>query len=142
MSKERARNRAAREKEAGIKAAARGAQQERQEREQAAKKKPAGPHTKAAQPARKGRAGTPAKATKQAHPHAPVSKKRTHAPVGKPDGPLARRRRARIRLLLVLLLLVNVAAWMVWPDWSARLAVLIVTLITAPLLGALMLRRR
>ena len=142
MSKERARNRAAREKEAGIKAAARGAQQERLERKQAAKKKPAGPQAKAAQPAKKARTGTSAKAAKQAHPHAPVSKKRTHTPVGRPDGPLARRRRARIRLLLALLLLVNVAAWLVWPDWTARLAVLIVTVITAPLLGAALLRRR
>jgi hypothetical protein len=62
--------------------------------------------------------------------------------VGRPDGPLARRRRFRVRLLVGLLVLVNVAAWLIWPDWAARLAVLILSVITAPLLAALLLRRR
>lgn len=131
MSKERARNRAAREREAGIKAAAKGAEKDRHERRQAAKKPAA--RTQARKAAKK-----PAK---QSHPRTP-DKKRNHAPVGRPDGPLARRRRFRVRLLLALLVAVNVGAWLIWPDWSARLAVLIVSVISAPLLAALLLRRR
>ena len=131
MSKERARNRAAREREAGIKAAAKGAEKDRHERRQAAKKPAV--RTQAKKAAQK-----PAK---QSHPRTP-DKKRNHAPVGRPDGPLARRRRFRVRLLLALLVAVNVGAWLIWPDWSARLAVLIVSVISAPLLAALLLRRR
>ncbi len=133
MSKERAKKRAAREREAGIKAAARGAEQERRERQQTKK------------PAAKGSAKLSADAAKrppkQSHPRTPA-KKRGHGPVGRPDGPLAQRRRNRTRLLIVLLVLVNVAAWLVWSDWAARLAVLILSVITAPLLAALLLRRR
>jgi hypothetical protein len=97
-------------------------------------------------PSGKGGAGRGPRATgkktpKQSHPRSPANK-RGHAPVGRPDGPLARRRRFRVRLLIVLLLVVNVAAWVVWSDWAARLAVLIVSVITAPLLAALLLRRR
>ncbi len=132
MSKERARNRAAREREAGIKAAAKGTEKDRHERRQAAKKPAARTQVKKA--ARK-----PAK---QSHPRTPADTKRHHAPVGRPDGPLARRRRFRVRLLLALLVAVNVGAWLIWPDWSARLAVLIVSVISAPLLAALLLRRR
>lgn len=133
MSKERARNRAAREREAGIKAAAKGAEKDRHERRQAAKKPAARTQAKRA-------AKNPAK--KPHHPRTPADKKRNHAPVGRPDGPLARRRRFRVRLLLALLVAVNVGAWLIWPDWSARLAVLIVSVISAPLLAALLLRRR
>ncbi|HLN76480.1 MAG TPA: hypothetical protein VK204_05495 [Nocardioidaceae bacterium] len=132
MSQERARNRAAREREAGIKAAARGDQRDRHERQQAAKK----PAAKS-QPKK----GTK-KPAKQSHPRTPANKRHPHAPVGRPDGPLARRRRFRVRLLVGLLVLVNVAAWLIWPDWAARLAVLILSVITAPLLAALLLRRR
>jgi hypothetical protein len=83
---------------------------------------------------------TPAKKARQSHPRTPGAKRR--GPVGRPDGPLARRRRFRVRLLLVLLLVVNVAAGVTWRDWSVSLAVLIVSVITAPLLAALLLRRR
>jgi hypothetical protein len=79
---------------------------------------------------------------KKNRPRPAPAKPRRFAPSGRPDGPLARRRRFRIRLLLVLLLLVNVAAWIVWPEWPARLAVLIGTVITAPMLAALLLRRK
>jgi hypothetical protein len=124
VSKQRAKDRAAREREARVKTAARGSAGERHERTQAARK-PVGK-----------------KPAKQSRPRTPASKKRSHAPVGRPDGPLARRRRFRIRLLLVLLLVVNVAAGVIWQDWSVTLAVLIVSVITTPLLAALLLRRR
>jgi hypothetical protein len=138
VSKERAKNRAAREREAGIKAAARGSEKERQEREQVTRKAPAKKSAgKQARPPAS--AGKPRPA---ARPRPAAAKKRGHAPVGRPDGPLARRRRFRVRLLLVLLLAVNVATWVIWRDWSVTLAVLIVSVITAPLLAALLLRRR
>lgn len=133
MSKERAKKRAAREREAGIKAAARGAEQERRERQNARKPTAKGSPKLSAAAGRK--------PPKQSHPRTPAGR-RGHTPVGRADGPLARRRRARTRLLVVLLVLVNVAAWFVWSDWAARLAVLIVSAITAPLLAALVLRRR
>jgi hypothetical protein len=68
--------------------------------------------------------------------------KRRNAPVGRADGPLARRRRFRVRLLLASLLVVNIAAGVVWRDWKVSLAVFILSVITAPLLAALLLRRR
>jgi hypothetical protein len=79
---------------------------------------------------------------KRSGPRAPAGKKRTHAPVGRPDGPLARRRRFRIRLLVALLVVVNLAAAILWRDWAVSLAVLIGTVIMAPLLTAVLLRRR
>ena len=131
MSKQRARDRAAREREAGINAAARGSAKERQERQQVGR--PTG------KSAPKAAAGKPAK---KSHPRTPANKKRSHAPVGRPDGPLARRRRFRVRLLLILLLVVNVAVAAVWRDWTVSLGVLILSAITAPLLAALLLKRR
>ena len=131
MSKQRARDRAAREREAGIKAAARGSAKERQERQQLGR--PTG------KSAPKAAGGKPAK---KSHPRTPANKKRSHAPVGRPDGPLARRRRFRVRLLLILLLVVNVAVAAVWRDWTVSLGVLILSAITAPLLAALLLKRR
>ncbi len=142
MSKERAKKRAAREHEAGIKAAARGAEQERRERQKAKQTATGGTAPKSSgKGAARGPQPDVKKSPKQPHPRTPANK-RGHAPVGRPDGPLARRRRFRLRLLLVLLLVVNAAAWLVWPDWAARLAVLILSVITAPLLAALLLRRR
>jgi hypothetical protein len=85
---------------------------------------------------------TATKPPKRPQPRTPANKKRTHAPVGRPDGPIARRRRFRIRLLMVLLLMVNVAVGLIWREWSVSLAVLIVSIVTAPLLAALLLRRR
>jgi hypothetical protein len=92
----------------------------------------------------KNRAARPAGKTppKKNRPRPAPAKPRRFAPSGRPDGPLARRRRFRIRLLILLLLLVNVVAWFVWPEWPARLAVLILTVITAPLLAAILLRRK
>jgi Flp pilus assembly protein TadB len=82
------------------------------------------------------------KPAKRAGARTPASKKRKHAPVGRPDGPLARRRRLRIRVLVLALLVVNVVVGAVWQDWSISLAVLIVSVVTAPLLAAMLLRRR
>lgn len=146
MSKERARNRAAREQEAGIKAAARGAEAERKERQQAARtpKGAAGKAPGGAAGGGSGKAKTPGKGRptpKQSAPRSPAGKKRGHAPVGRPDGPLARRRRNRIRFLVALLLVVNIAAGVLWRDWTVSLAVLIVSIISAPLLAAALLRR-
>jgi hypothetical protein len=158
VSKERARNRAEREREAAIKQAAKGNEQDRVERQLSMKGGGEGPQGKgdaitqpqhhkhpkpgakaasAKKPPGKGRP-TP----KQSGPRSPVSKKRPSAPVGRPDGPLARRRRFRIRLLVVLLVIVNLAVGAIWRDWSVTLAVLILSVITAPLLAALLLRRR
>jgi len=146
MSKERARNRAAREREAGIKAAARGSDQERQERTTShpggKAAVPGGRQApKAAARAKNPRPGAATPPKKNRPRPAPAKPRRT-APSGRPDGPLARRRRLRIRLLVLLLLAVNVVAGVVWQDWKISLAVFILTVITAPLFAALFLRRR
>lgn len=83
-----------------------------------------------------------AKPPKKSGPRTPAGNKRKNAPIGRADGPLARRRRLRVRLLLGLLLVVNIAAAVIWRDWKISLAVFIVSVITAPLLAALLLRRR
>jgi hypothetical protein len=154
VSKERARNRAAREREAAIKQAAKGHEQDRMERQLSMKggtegSQATGEAITAPQHHKHPRPGTTKKPAgkgrptpKQSAPRSPASKKRPGAPVGRPDGPLARRRRIRIRLLLILLLVVNVAVGAIWRDWSVSLAVLILSAITAPLLAALLLRRR
>jgi hypothetical protein len=154
VSKERAKNRAAREHEAAIKQAAKGHEQDRAERQLSMKSGPEGAKGKGeaiTQPQHhKPPKSAPSKKTqgkgrptpKQSAPRTPASKKRGHAPVGRPDGPLARRRRLRIRLLVIFLLTVNVAVGAIWRDWSVTLAVLIFSVITAPLLAALLLRRR
>lgn len=154
MSKERAKNRAAAAHEAAIRTAAKGHEQDRRERQLSMKAD--GPattgeaitapqHHKPPKPAAK----TAARATgkgrptpKQSAPRTPAGKKRNHAPVGRPDGPLARRRRFRIRMLLILLLVVNVAVGVIWQDWRVSLAVLIMSAIVAPLLAAALLRRK
>jgi hypothetical protein len=154
VSKERAKNRAAREREAAIKQAAKGHEQDRVERQLSMKGGAEGPQGKGeaiTQPqhhkhpkseASKKSTGKGRPTPKQSGPRSPANKKRGHAPVGRPDGPLARRRRFRIRLLLILLLVVNVTVGVVWRDWSVTLAVLILSVITAPLLAAILLRRR
>jgi len=162
VSKDRSRSRAAREREAAIKQAAKGHEQDRQDRQVSMKggsdvlgkhggasitppqhhkpRKPgAKPTAKSAKPgAKPGGKGRP---TPKRGAAAQQSKKR-RTPVGRPDGPLARRRRFRIRLLIGLLLLVNVAVGVVWREWPMSLAVLIVSVVVAPLLAALLLRRR
>src|SRR4051795_1549325 len=99
MSKERARRRAAREHEAALKAAARAARQERVER-------------------RTARADAVRRVTTGRLP--------TRTRTARPTGTLARRRRVRTSLLLALVVALNVLVWVVRPDWSARLAALVV----------------
>lgn len=142
MSKGRAQRRTAREREAGIKAAAKGAEQERQERQETRDtgSKSGGKSARATgtggrKPAKKPGARPSAKKSGAR----PSAKKRGR---GRAEGPLARRRRFRIRLLLVVLLVVNLAVGIIWRDWAVSLAVLILSVITAPLLAALLLRRR
>jgi hypothetical protein len=158
VSKERQRNRAAREHEAALKQAAKGHERDRAERQLSMKGSAEGPggsgdaitkpqHHKHPKPAtQSGRANKTAgkgrPTPKQSAPRSPANKKRTHAPVGRPDGPLARRRRFRVRLLLVLLLAVNVAVGVIWRDWTVSLAALILSVILTPLLAAALLRRK
>jgi Flp pilus assembly protein TadB len=113
MSKERARRRAAREHEAALRASARAAEAERRER-------------------RAARARTLQRAAR--------TLPRLH-PVGRPTGTLARRRRVQRSLLLALLVAANVLVWLVRPDWEARLAAVVVTVLAAPVLATLLLPR-
>jgi hypothetical protein len=109
VSKERARRRAEREREAAIRSAARAAQQERRERRAA---------------------------------RARVVRRPRLTPRGRQTGTLARRRRVQTSLLLALLVALNILVWVVRPDWPARLAALVVTVLAAPVLSVLLLPRR
>jgi len=114
VSKERARRREAREREAAVRAAARAADQERRER-------------RAAHTARwrrlTGRLSPPRRA-------------------GHQSGPLAQKRRIQTWLLVSVLVFVNVLVWAVRPDWAARLGALVVSILAAPVLATLLFRRR
>jgi len=114
VSKERARRRAEREREAAIRTAARAAEAERQER-RAARTRTLKRHTTDLLPRLR--------------------------PVGRDTGVLARRRRVRRGLLVALLLALNVLVWVVRPDWEARLAALVVSLLAFPVLQLLLVRR-
>ena len=114
MSKERAQRRAAREQENAVRAAARAAEAERRER-------------KAAR----------ARAVRR------VTTDRVRVrPVGRDTGTLARRRRTQRGLLMALLIALNVLVWIVRPDWEARLAAAVVSVLAAPALATLVLPRR
>ncbi len=63
-------------------------------------------------------------------------------PRGGQTGVLARRRRVRSWLLVGFLLAVQVVVWVIWPEWEARLAALVLTVLVAPLLAGILLRRR
>jgi hypothetical protein len=115
VSKERARRRAAREHEAALRSAARAAEQERRER-------------------RKARTRVVRRATTDRLPRL--------TPVGRPTGTLARRRRMQTSLVIALLVALNVLVWWVRPDWAARLAVLVVSALVAPVLVTLLVPRR
>jgi len=115
MSKERARRRTAREHEAALRSAARAAEAERRER-------------------RAARARAVRRATTGRLPRL--------TPVGRPTGTLARRRRVQTSLVLAVLVALNVLVWFVRPDWAARLAVLVVSLLAAPVLTTLLVPRR
>jgi hypothetical protein len=60
---------------------------------------------------------------------------------GRQTGVLARRRRTRTSLLAAFLVAVNVLVWVVRPDWEARLAALVLSILVAPVLAGLLLRR-
>lgn len=114
MSKERTRRRAAREHEAAIRASARAAQAERRERLAA-------------------RSRAVRRVTTGRLPRRTV--------VGRPTGSLARRRRTRTSALLAVLVAINVVVWILSPDWALRLAALVVSVLAAPVLATLLVRR-
>lgn len=104
--------------------------------------KPPKPRTKGKNPPKASSPGKGQQTPKQSAPRTPAGKKRGHTSTGRPDGPLARRRRFRTRLLVALLLLVNIVVAVVWRDWAISLAVLIGSVILAPLMLAILLRRK
>ena len=104
--------------------------------------KPPKPRTKGKNPPKASSPGKGQPTPKQSAPRTPAGKKRGHTSTGRPDGPLARRRRFRTRLLVTLLLLVNIVVAVVWRDWAISLAVLIGSVILAPLMLAILLRRK
>jgi Flp pilus assembly protein TadB len=114
VSKERAQRRAAREHEAGLRAAARAAEQERRERRTAR--------------SRALRART--------------SDRLRTRPSGRQGGVLAQRRRRQNTALAAVLIFLNVVVWMSRPDWEARLGALVVTLLAFPVLRLLLFSRR
>jgi Flp pilus assembly protein TadB len=115
VSKERARRRVEREHEAALKASARAAERERRERRQA-------------------RAAAVRRATTDRLPRVT----RTH----RPTGTLARRRRVQSSLVVALVVALNILVWVLRPDWAARLAALVVSLLVAPVLVAVLVPRR
>jgi Flp pilus assembly protein TadB len=56
-------------------------------------------------------------------------------------GVLAARRRAELTATIGLLFLVNVLVWLVRPDWAARLAALVVSLVVFPVVRLMVSRR-
>lgn len=62
-------------------------------------------------------------------------------PTGRQTGILARRRRHQTSLLIAVLLTLNILVWVVRPDWAARLAALILTVLAAPVLATVLFRR-
>jgi hypothetical protein len=114
MSKERARRRVVREREAAIRVAARASRAERAERRQA-RRRALGRVADRLSPGQ---------------------------PVGRPTGALARRRRLQLSMLGAVLVAANMLVWVVRPDWPARVAALIVTILAAPVLVTLVLPRR
>ncbi len=115
MSKERARRRAEREREAAIRTAARAAEAERRERREA---------------------------RKRALRRATTDRLPRFRAVGRDTGTLARRRRVRRGLLVALLVALNALLWYVRPDWEARLAGAVLSVLTFPVLQLLLLPSR
>jgi hypothetical protein len=62
------------------------------------------------------------------------------APVPRPTGALAERRRQQTGLMVAVLITVNVLVWVFFHDWSARAMVAVVTLLVAPLIHAMFVR--
>lgn len=113
MSKERARKRAEREREAAIKQAARAAEAERRERQSARRE-----------------------AVRRAGRKVGIGRT-----TGRPDSILARRRRNQHWMVLALLAVLLVAGWVLRPDWPARLAFLVVAVLAYPVLRVLLFKR-
>jgi hypothetical protein len=114
MSKERARRRAERDREAAIRTAARAAAQERRERQVARRRA-----VKAATTDRlRGRA------------------------VGRDTGSLARKRRAHTTWTVILLLVVVILVWVVRDDWASRLGIVVVALLAFPVVRLMLFARR
>jgi hypothetical protein len=61
--------------------------------------------------------------------------------VGRPSGSLARRRRHQHRITLLILLVLVALAFVVRPDWSARVAAVVVAVLAYPVLRTLLFRR-
>jgi Flp pilus assembly protein TadB len=114
VSKERARRRAAREHEAALRTAARAAEQERRERQSARKR-----------------------AFKAA-----TTDRIRFLPVGQDTGALTRRRRRQTTMVIVVLVCLNILVWVVRPDWQARLAALVVSVLAFPVLRLLLFGNR
>ena len=55
---------------------------------------------------------------------------------GRQTGVLARRRRTRLNLVVAALLFAQVVVWVVRPDWQARLAALLVAALAFPVIAA------
>jgi Flp pilus assembly protein TadB len=112
VSKERARRREEREREAAIRRAAHAAEQERRER-QAARRQ--------AMQRRRAKLGL--------------------GRVGRPGGSLARRRRSQHVVTLLILGGFVLLAFVLRPDWPARLVAVIVAVLAYPVLRTLLFRR-
>jgi hypothetical protein len=63
-------------------------------------------------------------------------------PSGQQTGVLARRRRRQHAALAAVLVFVNVLVWVARPDWEARLAALVVSVLAYPVLRLLLFSRR
>jgi hypothetical protein len=111
MSKERARRRAEREREAAIKAAARAAEIERRDRRAA--------RSNAVKAATIGRFST----------------------VGRHQGILARRRRIESFVLFDLLLVLNIIVWFVSGNWSIQVLMIVASVLCFPVLKTLLFPR-
>jgi Flp pilus assembly protein TadB len=112
VSKERARRRAEREREAAVLAAARAAEAERRERRDA-----------------RVRAVT-SRLPRQ------MTRRRS-----RPTGVLAERRRRQTGATIALLLALNVLVWIFFGEWAIRLAAIVVSLLAAPVLHTMLFRR-
>ena len=108
MSKERARRREAREREAAVR---------REVHERAAQRS-------AERSARKRRR------------RAALRRLLVPFTTGRQTGVLARRRRTRLNLVVAALLFAQVVVWVVRPDWQARLAALLVAALAFPVIAA------
>ena len=56
-------------------------------------------------------------------------------------GTLAARRRREVAVTIAILLALNLLVWIVRPDWQARVGALVVSVLVAPVLHVLLVRR-